>query len=291
MKFNMNSTYSNGRNILASGGAAESEGILGAATTWLKWYPLYNEDGSYFSGFGQDATNNVWNPLAQAYEIKRKNEQYRTLANLEMDIKIIEGLNFKAMLGANVVNRHKYSFIPKLDVFSNSSDGTDERSDRLNWITEWTMNYQKSFKKHNLSALVGYTTQKETNKSNYLRSMSYPNNLVYTLNAVSNDIYAGNSDENEWSLISYLARVNYNYDSKYYITASIRADGSSRFGKSNKYGYFPSVALAWRASEEDFLKSVEAITNLKLRASYGETGNNNIGNYAHIATIDYESYV
>ena len=123
------------------------------------------------------------------------------------------------------------------------------------------MNYQKSFKKHNLSALVGYTTQKETNKSNYLRSMSYPNNLVYTLNAVSNDIYAGNSDENEWSLISYLARVNYNYDSKYYITASIRADGSSRFGKSNKYGYFPSVALAWRASEEDFLKSVEAITN------------------------------
>lgn len=291
MKFNMNSTYSNGRNILASGGAAESEGILGAATTWLKWYPLYNEDGSYFSGFGQDATNNVWNPLAQAYEIKRKNEQYRTLANLEMDIKIIEGLNFKAMLGANVVNRHKYSFIPKLDVFSNSSDGTDERSDRLNWITEWTMNYQKSFKKHNLSALVGYTTQKETNKSNYLRSMSYPNNLVYTLNAVSNDIYAGNSDENEWSLISYLARVNYNYDSKYYITASIRADGSSRFGKSNKYGYFPSVALAWRASEEDFLKSIEAITNLKLRASYGETGNNNIGNYAHIATIDYESYV
>lgn len=85
-----------------------------------------------------------------------------------MDIKIIEGLNFKAMLGANVVNRHKYSFILKLDVFSNSSDGTDERSDRLNWITEWTMNYQKSFKKHNLSALVGYTTQKETNKSNYL---------------------------------------------------------------------------------------------------------------------------
>ena len=200
MKFNMNSTYSNGRNILASGGAAESEGILGAATTWLKWYPLYNEDGSYFSGFGQDATNNVWNPLAQAYEIKRKNEQYRTLANLEMDIKIIEGLNFKAMLGANVVNRHKYSFIPKLDVFSNSSDGTDERSDRLNWITEWTMNYQKSFKKHNLSALVGYTTQKETNKSNYLRSMSYPNNLVYTLNAVSNDIYAGNSDEYDFYL-------------------------------------------------------------------------------------------
>ena len=111
----------------------------------------------------------------------------------------------------------------------------------------------ESFKKHNLSALVGYTTQKETNKSNYLRSMSYPNNLVYTLNAVSNDIYAGNSDENEWSLISYLARVNYNYDSKYYITASIRADGSSRFGKSNKYGYFPFCGFSMACFRGGFL--------------------------------------
>ena len=105
-----------------------------------------------------------------------------------------------------------------------------------------------------------------------------------------NSYFANNSTYSflsEW----YIQLTPINYDSKYYITASIRADGSSRFGKSNKYGYFPSVALAWRASEEDFLKSVEAITNLKLRASYGETGNNNIGNYAHIATIDYESYV
>jgi len=291
VKFNINSAYSKGRNIQASGGAAESEGILGAATTWLKWYPLHKDDGDYFSGFGQDATNNVWNPLAQANEIIRKTEQYRTLANLNTEVKIIEGLNLNVMLGASTSNRHYYSFIPKLDVFANAADGTDQRSNYLNWITESTLNYQKSFDKHNLTGLIGYTTQKQENGSNYLRSQSYPNNLVYTLNAVSNDILQGNSEESEWSLISYLARVNYNYNSKYYITASIRSDGSSRFGKDNKYGYFPSVALAWRASEESFLKSIDLITNLKLRASYGETGNNDIGNYAHIATVGYESYV
>jgi TonB-linked SusC/RagA family outer membrane protein len=291
IKFNVNSAYSKGKNILASGGAAESEGILGAATTWLKWYPLYDEHGEYFSGFGQDATNNVWNPAAQAHEITRKNERFRTLANLNTDIVILDELKLNVMLGANISNRHTYSFIPKLDVFANSADGRDERSNDLNWITETTLNYQKSFGVHNLTGLVGYTTQKQESGSNYLRSLSYPNNLVYTLNAVSNDILEGRSEESEWSLISYLARVNYNYNSKYYITASIRSDGSSRFGKDNKYGYFPSLALAWRASEESFFKQFTWLTNLKLRGSYGETGNNNIGNYAHLATVDYESYV
>jgi TonB-linked SusC/RagA family outer membrane protein len=291
MKFNMNSAYSKGKNILASGGAAESEGILGAATTWLKWYPLYDENGEYFSGFGQDATNNVWNPAAQAHEITRKNERFRTLANLNTEVIILDELKLNVMLGANISNRHIYSFIPKLDVFANSADGRDERSSDLNWITETTLNYQKSFGAHNLTGLVGYTTQKQESGGNYLRSLSYPNNLVYTLNAVSNDILEGRSEESEWSLISYLARVNYNYNSKYYITASIRSDGSSRFGKDNKYGYFPSLALAWRASEESFLKQFTWLTNLKLRGSYGETGNNNIGNYAHLATVDYESYV
>ena len=291
IKFNINSAYSKGKNIWTSGGAAESEGILGAATTWLKWYPLYDENGEYFSGFGQDATNNVWNPAAQAHEIMRKNEQFRTLANLNTEFTITNDLKLNVMLGANIANRHVYSFIPKLEVFANSADGRDERRNDLNWITETTLNYQKSFGVHNLTGLVGYTTQKQETNSNYLRSLSYPNNLIYTLNATSNDILEGNSNENEWSLISYLARVNYNYNSKYYITASIRSDGSSRFGKDNKHGYFPSVALAWRASEESFIKPLSWLTNLKLRASYGETGNNNIGNYAHLATVNYESYV
>lgn len=291
LKLNLNTAYSTSKDLTGSGGQGDSEGILGAAQTWLYWYPLYNEDGSYFSGYGQDATNNVWNPMAQIDLINRRNEQIRTLGNLNAEYKITDALKLNVMMGGNIVDNHYFSFIPKTPIFARTiADGDDSRSNSLNWITETTLNYNKSFGNHNLTALVGYTTQKQTYGSNYVRSRDFPNNLVYTLNAVSNIIYQGNSNESEWSLISYLARVNYNFKNKYYVTASIRSDGSSRFGKDNKYGYFPSGALAWRISDESFMKDLSFISDMKLRTSYGETGNNNIGNYAHIATINYESY-
>ena len=291
LKFNINSSYGTSSNIRAYGGAGDAEGILGSATTWQYWYPLYKEDGTYFSGYGQDATNNVWNPVAQAHEIKRQNEQYRTLANLATDVNITDDIRLNIMLGATTASNHSYYFIPKLDVFNNTAEGNDSRSNTLNWITETMLYYQKMISDHSVNAMIGYTTQKNNSGSNSVRSRSYPNNLVHTLNAVSNNVDQGTSEESEWSLISYLARVNYNYMSKYYFTASIRADGSSRFGRENKYGYFPSAALAWRFSEEKFLKGISAISDLKLRASYGATGNNNIGNYAHLATVTYPSYV
>jgi TonB-linked SusC/RagA family outer membrane protein len=291
MKFNFNTGYTTNNDIIESGGNGGGEGIVGSACTWIGYYPLYQPDGTYTSGYGQDATNNVWNPVATAKEVTRKAEQLRVLGNLNTEYKITEDLKLNIMIGANTANRHYYYFIPKLTVFQDvPAEGSDERSNSLNWITESTLNYNKSFGDHNITALIGYTTQKQHDGSNYVSSRSYPNNLVYTLNAVSNILYQGNSQESEWTLISYLARLNYNFKNKYYVTGSIRADGSSRFGRDKKYGYFPSAALAWRISDENFLKEVSFISDIKLRASYGESGNNNIGNYAHIATIGYESY-
>lgn len=290
VKFNLNTAYTTSDDIVDAGGNGGGEGIIGSATTWQYYYPLYKPDGTYFSGYGQDATNNVWNPIATAKEVIRKSEQYRTLGNLNAEYKILDELKINIMLGANISNYHYYYFIPKLDVFQNVATGDDERSTSLNWITESTLTYSKSFKDHNLTGLIGYTTQKETDNGNFLSSQTYPNNLVYTLNAVSNILYQGSSDRSEWTLVSYLARLNYNFKNRYYLTGSIRTDGSSRFGKDKKYGYFPSAALAWRISNENFLKNVTFINDLKLRLSYGESGNNNIGNYAHIATINYESY-
>jgi TonB-linked SusC/RagA family outer membrane protein len=290
IKFNLNTAYTTNNDIIDSGGNGGGEGIVGSATTWQYWYPLYKADGTYFSGYGQDATNNVWNPVATADQILRKSEQLRVLGNLNTEYKITDDLKLNIMLGATTSARHYFYFIPKLDVFQNVAEGSDERSNSLNWITESTLNYVKSFNNHNFTGLLGYTTQKQTDGSNFVSSQSYPNNNVYTLNAVSNILYQGNSDQSAWTLISYLARLNYNYKNRYYLTASMRADGSSRFGKNNKYGYFPSAALAWRISDENFLKDVSVINDMKIRASYGETGNNNIGNYAHIATINYESY-
>jgi len=291
INFNFNTSYSTAKDFDDSTGQGGDEGVFGAAMTWERWYPLFNDDGSYFSGYGQDATNNVWNPVAQIDLIKRKEERLRNMGNINMVYKFSDALNFNIMLGANTSNRHYYSFVPIEPVFARTvADGSDDRSGSLNWITETTLNYYKSFGKHNVTGLLGYTTQKQHNEGNFIRSRDYPNNLVYTLNAVSNIIYQGNSDESEWSLISYLSRFNYNYDNRYYVTASIRSDGSSRFGRDKKYGYFPSAAVAWRISDENFLRGISFITDMKLRASYGETGNNNIGNYAHIATVGYESY-
>lgn len=291
LKINLNTAYSTRRDLAHSGGQGDGEGILGSAQTWQYWYPLYNDDGTYFSGYGQDATNNVWNPMAQIDLIRRREEQLRNMGNINTEYKISDDLKLNVMLGANMTNRHYYSFIPKTPVFARTiADGDDDRSSSLNWITETTLNYTKKINDHNITGLLGYTTQKQAGGGNYLRSRDYPNNMVYTLNAASNIIYQGSSDESEWSLISYLARFNYNYKNRYYVTASIRSDGSSRFGADNKYGYFPSGALAWRISDENFMKSLEFVSDMKLRTSYGETGNNNIGNYAHIATINYESY-
>jgi TonB-linked SusC/RagA family outer membrane protein len=289
IKFNINTAFSTSTNPTLDGDGGID--AIFAASTWQYWYPEYNPDGSYFSGFGTDTQVALWNPLATLKEIKRRSDQLKVLGNLFTEYKISDALALNVMLGANSFNGHDFYFMPDLPVFSSVAEGSDARSNYLNWITETTLNYKKSFNKHNITGLLGFTSQKESDASNYLSSRDYLNNLVYTLNAVSNKIYEGNSLESQWSLVSYLARVNYNYNSKYYLTASIRRDGSSRFGIDRKYGDFPSIALAWRISEENFLKGNSLLNNLKIRASYGQTGNNNIGNYLSVGTINYASYV
>ena len=295
IKLNFNTSYSTRRTIQGSGGQGGGEGIMGAADTWMLWVPLYNADGTYFDCFGTtDASNNVVNPIAQAKEIKRESEDFRTFANLTTDIMITNDLRFNVMVGANQTSSHDWYYIPLLPIISVTEitpEGRDGRSFTLNWITESMLNYVKRINKHSITGLAGYTTQKNNRNTNFLSSRSYPNDMVYTLNAVSNNIRQGDSQASEWSIISYLARVNYNYNSKYYVTASFRADGSSRFGRDNKYGYFPSASLRWRLSEENFLKNIDKISDISLRLSYGETGNNSIGDYAHLATVTYPYHV
>src|SRR5690606_33117444 len=114
----------------------------------------------------------------------------------------------------------------------------------------------------NIAGVAGFSTQKSKMESNFLSSNAFPNNLVPYMSATNGIINSGNSDLNEWSLISYLARINYNYSEKYYFTVSGRIDGSSRFGSDNRYGVFPSTAVAWRISEEDFLNTSSFLSNL-----------------------------
>jgi len=290
VKLNINPSFTN-KNALPSYTGGETT-LVGSALGTFNWIPLLDANGGYTNEHGRTDLSEMNNGLAVLRETKSNQKGMRFLGNVSAQYTLMDGLNLNIMVGGNVLSTKGMMFTPQLPVFLNvPAVGTDSSSLTTNWIAEYTVNYLKSFGKHNITALVGYTTQKERGEGNSLTSNKYPNNLVPSLSAVSGQITGGTSNVYEWSLISYLARVNYNYDNKYYLTASVRADGSSRFGTKNKYALFPSVALAWRIKEEEFMKDLSFLNDMKIRASYGRSGNNNIGNYESYATINYENYV
>ncbi|CAN5506864.1 TonB-dependent receptor [soil metagenome] len=294
VKLSLNPSYTDQRSLPStgvSGGTAATLGIVASALQVHNFRPLLDANGNFFNYAGLADMADIYNPLAVARETITSQKGFRFLGNINAEYQILPDLKFNVQLGGSLLNGKGMYFVPQRVYFANAlALGTDNASMITNWLTEYTLNYTKTIGKHSLSALAGYTVQKEHGESNLLSSNKFPNNLVPTLSAVGGLITNGTSSVYEWSLLSYLARVNYNYNSKYYLTTSIRTDGSSRFGTENKYGIFPSVALAWRISDENFLKNTRAISELKLRTSYGETGNNNIGNYDQYGTIAYENY-
>jgi len=301
VKVNLNPSYTQSNltdeSTSASYNAYISESPLNRAQLWPTYFPAKDANGDYFQ-YESTAASPAWNPLAWVENVINKQKGMRLIGNVNAEYKILDGLAFNVQLGATMFNSKAMRFVPSLvalgedgDGVPNIAQGTDNSFTDVNWLAEYMLHYTKSFGKHNISGLAGFTSQKDHVESNFLTSNLYPNNLVPTLSAVGGLLTGGSADISEWSLVSYLARINYNYDSKYYLTASIRTDGSSRFGSSSKYGTFPSLALAWRISEEKFLKGIPSLNELKLRASYGQTGNNNIGNYQQYATINYNRYV
>jgi len=265
------------------------------------FFPLYVETGS----LGFKDPNSIWNTFAKygfqlwhPYALTREAITKKTMdvstvsSFLEWDI--IKGLTVKTSASSNIENTvHNFywnegqnwgysGWVPAQADFKTLQSN--------NWISETTVNYNKTFNgSHNLNILGGFSAQEQRTDNSTMTAGSFPNDLVHTLNA--GVVNSGSTFSEEWSLISYLARANYSYKDKYLVTAAIRADGSSRFGANNKWGYFPSGSIAWRISEESFLKDVSWINNLKARLSYGETGNNQIPNYGSIGILGYSPYV
>lgn len=288
----LNPSYTVTNNSIAEGnGAGASNSIIGSATSAQPYYPLTNADGSYFVYQGIDASTDLYNPLALAKEKIDRTGRTRILGNLNATYTIMKGLKISAVMGATANNDKGLTFMPQLPAFlNNAANGTDFAISNYNWLTEYLASYNESFGKHNIDALVGYSAQENITDANSIGSNRYPNNQVPYLSAVSNLITTGTATRQEWSIVSQLARLNYNFDGKYFLTSSIRRDGSSRFGANNKYAVFPSAALAWQVSNEQFMENIRLVSQLKLRASYGQTGNNNIGNYASLGNVNYVNY-
>ena len=236
----------------------------------------------------------LWHPYSLTREMSKKKTTDMVLVNSFIDYKILDGLNFKMSFNANTEDSHYKSYWNAGQDWGYSgwvdAEANFVTMRSTNWVWENTLNYNKTFNNdHSVTGLVGYTMQEQTLEYSEMTGGSFPNDLVHTINA--GKVTRGSTSETEWALISFLARATYSYKGKYLASAALRTDGCSRFGKNNRWGYFPSASIAWRVSEEQFMKDINWLNNLKLRLSYGVTGNNQIPNYGAIGLLGYSSYV
>jgi TonB-dependent starch-binding outer membrane protein SusC len=270
-------------------------GIVLSALTMAPHLPVYNPDGTYTTGLNLgNGFSSIENPVKLAKERTNIEKELRLLGTVFGEFRVLENLTYKLLLGTDLQAATRNTFRPSI-VGNDGAvppvipSGTNENRSSYNWLVEHTLNFNKSINKHNFNVLGGFTAQKVRSDASSISSTNFPNDLVETLNA--GIVSSASTSAEEWSLLSFLARANYSYASKYLVTATIRRDGSSRFGDNNKWGVFPSVSAGWRISEEAFMKNIPAINELKLRASYGHTGNNFIGNYDHIGLLAKRNYV
>ncbi|MHB1178191.1 MAG: SusC/RagA family TonB-linked outer membrane protein [Daejeonella sp.] len=261
----------------------------------------YNDQGELMPYLvsPQNKYHSAWsfvNPLFNLTETAQTDNRFQNLGMAYLEWEIIRDLTVKSSLNTNWSTSKYFQYVPSTVGSSNrppttgTGRSTSIKGENFDWLIENTLNYVKSFGNHRINALAGYTTQKSTSRGVNLNAGPYANDLLQSINAAQ-AINAWGENVNQWSMISYLGRINYSFSDRYLLTATFRSDGSSRFGYENRVANFPSVAAAWRVSEEKFLKNIKSINNLKLRASFGTSGNNNIGNYASLAPIDAGSYI
>lgn len=306
LKFGVNfaPSYSVSNSVNASG----ADGIVQSALMMPPIFPVYNPDGSYnyqgngYLRIGTDyQINEVLNPVAMARLQSNVTDRMSITGKAFAELELMKGLSYKLSLGGDYYGAHndqyRQSALPLkgknyYDTPSNPK-GYSSSSFFFNWLVENQLTYTTTIdKKHNISAVLVQSAQKETMKTDNVTATDYPNDYIHTINGGT--VTEGKSDKTQWSIASYLARVQYNYEGRYMLSAAIRADGSSRFGKNNRWGYFPSASAAWRISDEQFFKNVKKlsfINDMKIRASYGVTGNFQIGDYDHLATMSIDNYI
>ena len=297
---NLTPTYSVTDKVNSEGRYAD-EGVIALALGYAPIFPVYNPDGTYnFDGngnkksWGQYSQSGQLNPVAVANLTQDELSQFNFLGNAFFEYELSEGLTYKLSLGADINNFRRDYYRPsslerRFQGGPSIPRGYSSTDQFVNWVAENTLSYINQIgEDHDINAVVGYTVQKNRFNSNYLESSNFPNDLVTTLNAGT--VTGGGSRTEEYSLLSYLARVQYGFKNKYILSASMRADGSSRFGPNTKWGYFPSVSGAWKVMNESFLEDSNVINDLKLRASYGVTGNFDIGNYSSQGLLGQSNY-
>lgn len=255
-------------------GDQTTNGPLPNAISSLPISPIYNPDGTYYEG------DFFANPVAIARHAVNEARSFRTLGNIFAEAKLYKGLTLQSKGGYDFVNMSEHSYDP-----TNTRQGAkynglgfEAFSKAVNITGSATVDYNTQIEKHNFGIMAGSSVELFERKSTFVRGQDFPSNSFQYVGSAA--VITGSASYLESALLSYFTRVKYNYDFRYLLTLNARWDGSSRFGGNNKFGFFPSASVAWRLSEEAFLKDVEWLSDLKIRVSTGITGNDRIGNFA-----------
>ncbi len=268
----------------------EVAGVLKNALLAPPTIPVYR-DGR-FAGPTSAKEGSGGNPLAQAANANSSDMLRRLTNRVFAEYEIVKNLKIKSSLGIDFLEQEQKTFRPTF-AYDNSINTVSQlsqyNSNYLDWLWENTASYTKTITNaHTITALVGTSAQKSKKNFTDITKTAFPGNdanLQYLDNGsiVQSSNVKGNTEE--WSLVSYFGRADYNFKDKFLVSANLRMDGSSRFGAANRFGTFPSFAVGWNMSQEDFMQHVHFIDNLKLRASWGQLGNQDIGLYSFSSVL------
>ena len=274
-----------------------------AANSWMsalitpQTQAIYNADGSFNYSptpisqdlFIRDGQTVVGNPISDLYNIKTSTSNTRVIANAFAEWEVIKNLKLKANIGADLSNTKQNNYSPSYTTTGLEHNGVASVGDnRTNvWQAEFTASYDNTFKRlHHINVLGGYTTQR-TDRSGFATTVrNFANDDTgYDNLSAGSDLYRSTSDRIISTLQSVLGRVNYSFDSRYNASLTLRADGSSRFAKDHKWGWFPSAGFSWNIDKEKFIHLGKQVDFLQFRLSAGIVGNQEIGDYQFAATV------
>ncbi|WP_299549867.1 TonB-dependent receptor [Seonamhaeicola sp.] len=306
---NLSPSFSTSDEIIEGG--HWQDGLLIGINMSLPYFSPYDSEGNLAQStqitegipYGM---RGVVNPLALATQIDSEENRFNLFGGIYFDYELIDGLNFKTYLGGSYFNTTNRFFRPSsaasyVDAGPTTALGRKRDDLNRNYLFENTLSYNKKIGDHTINGLLGFSYQKDNLFIDNIIAEGFSDDNVRTLNAgtivSATNRATGNfrlqetgTWEEESALVSYFGRIQYDYKDKYLLAASLRRDGSSRFGKNNKYGWFPAISAGWRVSQEDFF-DVNGIDELKIRASWGRTGNDNIPNYGAIPLVRQGGYV
>jgi len=273
------------------------DAIIGKALYADPRSPVYNSDGTFNAYVGgKDGVFGAANPLMELVQYKRTKEVTNLTTNGFLQISFLKDFKFKSSFNASIDNWRRNEFRPSTLAGGGFNSPPPQNATLveyydqvLNFAADQLLSYNKTIGSHKFEGQIGYSAQDARSRNISGSGNKFPNNDIQFLQQAETKTVT--SSESEWSMLAYFARLNYDYKDKYMLTATYRREGSSRFGKNNLWGDFPSVSAGWRLSQESFMSGISWINDLKLRGSYGLTGNNSIGEYNNAASLAAAGYI